>query len=97
MTTLSLSKILFWDADPEAIDYERHARDVIARVVMRGNWSDWQAIKAYYGLDRIREEMLQVRHLDPKSLAFLSILFGIPKAQFRCYTYQQSNPGHWIY
>lgn len=96
-TVPQFSKVLFWDTDFEKIDYDRHARDVIARVIMYGNWNDWTAVNAYYGLERIKTEMLQVRHLDKKSLHFLSFLFNIPKEQFRCYTWQQSNPPHWDY
>ncbi|MEO6038115.1 MAG: hypothetical protein ABIQ93_06850 [Saprospiraceae bacterium] len=95
-TTVPLfSKVLFWDTDFEKIDYDLQARDVIARVIMYGNWSDWTTAKAYYGLERIKDEMLQVRSLDKKSLHFLHFLFNTPKDQFRCYTWQQSNPAHW--
>ena len=94
---MELSKVLFWDTDYSKIDWEKHARDVISRVVMRGNFSDWQNIKTYYGLERIKEEMLHVRFLDKKTLNFLSVLFGIPKEKFRCYTWKQSIQKHWNY
>jgi hypothetical protein len=96
-TPPQLSRVLFWDTDYDKIDWDGKARYVIERVVTRGNWSDWLAIRAYYGLDRIRTEMLQSRDLDKKTLHFLSTLFDIPQEQFRCYTYIQSNPGHWVY
>ena len=94
---MNLSKVIFWDTDYATIDWDNKARYVIERVVVRGNWSDWLAIREYYGLERIREEMLQSRDLDPKSMSFLSVIFNIPKEQFRCYTQIQSSPGHWIY
>lgn len=96
-TPPQLSRVLFWDTDYDKIDWDGKARYVIERVVTRGNWSDWLAIHAYYGLERIRTEMLQSRDLDKKTLHFLSTLFDIPEEQFRCYTYIQSNPGHWVY
>jgi len=92
---MTLSKGIFWDAQYDTIDWDKHVRYIIGRVVTRGNWSDWLAIQEYYGLDRIKTEMLQERYLDKKALNFLSKLFNIPKAQFRCYILQQSNPGHW--
>jgi hypothetical protein len=95
--TLQLSRVLFWDTDYDRIDWDKRARYVIERVVTRGNWSDWLAIKEYYGLELIRLEMLESRDLDKKSLNFLSKLFNIPQDKFRCYTFQQSNPGHWNY
>ena len=92
---LQLSRAIFWDTDYDKIDWAAKARYVIGRVVMRGNWSDWLAIREYYGLERIQFEMLQERYLDKKALHFLANLFQLPKTQFRCYTLQQSNPGHW--
>ncbi|MEO0006255.1 MAG: hypothetical protein RJA20_451 [Bacteroidota bacterium] len=94
---MSLSKVIFWDTDYNSIDFENKARYVIERVVMYGTLSDWRIIQARYGMDRIRDELLQSRELDPRSLSFLSCIFEIPKEQFRCWKYIQSNPGHWIY
>ena len=94
---MELSKVLFWDTNYDSIDWDKRARYVIERVVSYGNMSDWNAICAYYGLDRICNEMLQSRDLDPKTLSFLSCIFNIPKEQFRCYNTIQSNPGHWTY
>jgi hypothetical protein len=90
-----LSKTLFWDVDFEQIDYDRRARYVIERVVMYGNWDEWQEIKRYYGLEKIKVETMQVRYLDGKTLSFLSQYFQVQKKEFRCYTWQQSNPLRW--
>ena len=92
---MNLSRVIFWDTDYDKIDWEKKARFVIERVVTRGNWSDWLAIQEFYGIDRIRNEMLRTRYLDKKTLNFLSKLFDVSKEQFRCYTLQQLNPGHW--
>ena len=92
-----LPPILFWDIDPDKLDYNAKARYVIGRVVMYGSLADWKAILAYYGAERIRDEMLQERYLDKKSLNYLSFYFEVPKTEFRCYTLQQSTPKHWDY
>lgn len=94
---LMLPSILFWDIDPDKLDYNAKARYVIGRVVMYGSLADWKAILAYYGAERIRDEMLQERYLDKKSLNYLSFYFDVPKTEFRCYTLQQSTPKHWDY
>jgi len=94
---MNLSRVIFWDTDYDKIDWDNKARYVIERVVTHGNWSDWIAIQQRYGLERIRTEMLQSRDLDKKALNFLSKFFDIPQEQFRCYTFQQSNLGHWDY
>lgn len=92
-----LSDILFWDIDPSKLDYQAKARYVIGRVVMYGSLADWKAILSNYGPDRVRDEMMNERYLDRRSLNFLSFYFKIPRTKFRCYTLQQSNPKHWDY
>lgn len=94
---MNLSRVLFWETNYDTIDWEKNARYVIERVLTYGNMSDWNAIRAYYGMDRIRDEMLQSRDLDRKTLHFLSCIFNIPKDKFRCYNIIRSNPGHWVY
>lgn len=94
---MKLSKVLFWDTNYDTIDWDKQVRYVIERVVTYGNMSDWQAIRKKYGMDRIRDEMLQSRSLDPKTLSFLSCIFDIPQEQFRCYTQIQSSKAHWVY
>ena len=88
---MNLSKYLFWDTNYNDIDWQSHARYVIERVLMRGSLEDWKQIKEYYGLQKIKEEAIQSRALDKITLNFCSILFGIPKEQFKCYTQEQSN------
>ena len=94
---MELSKIIFWDTDEEKVDYERNARYIISKVVMYGTIDDWKQIKSYYGLQRIKQEMLQERYLDKKALSFLSCILETPKEEFRCYTEQRSIPPHWNY
>jgi hypothetical protein len=88
---------LFWDANPDELDMDSHKAYIIQRVLERGTMSDWRLIKAYYGLKTIGEEAVKFRTLDPKARTFITALTGIPKEKFRCYTYQQSMPKHWVY
>lgn len=94
---MELSPVLFWDTDVRNLDYEKHARYIMEKVIMFGTLDDWKKINEYYGRERIRTEMLKSRVLDPKSLSFLSCIFDIPKQQFKCYTQIQSQSGHWSY
>lgn len=89
--TFRLPAILFWDIDPSKLDYEAKARFVIGRVVMYGTLADWKATLDHYGPERVRDEMLQERYLDKKTLNYLSFYFDVPKTEFRCYTLQQYN------
>ena len=59
------------------------------------NKDDLDMVKQYYGLGRIVEIAKGFRELEPRALAYLSAISQTPKEQFRCYTYQRSNPQHW--
>ncbi len=93
---MNLSRVIFWDTQYDTINWEKKARFVIERVVMYGTVEDWRTIKAFYGINRIKEEMLQARDLDAKTLSFLSCIFDIPKEEFRCYIEKQLQPQHWV-
>jgi len=94
---MNLSKTLFWDTDPTKIDYEKNARHIIERVLQRGDLCDWFEIKKYYGLDRIKSEVTQIRHLDKVTLNFCCKYFQLSKEQFKCYTTDQSIQKLWNY
>ncbi len=87
-----LSRSLFWDTNPDTVDYDKHPRYVIEKVITRGQFEDWEEIKRYYGLETIKECALKSRDLNPKALSFLSAIFDIPKEKFKWYMQTQSNP-----
>ncbi|MEY3443112.1 MAG: hypothetical protein RLZZ519_1393 [Bacteroidota bacterium] len=89
---MKFSKNLFWDTDESKLDFEANARSIIARVSERGRQEDWFEILRYYGENRLREEVVQIRSIEPKTLAFLSLVLEIPIESFRCYKEQQSFP-----
>lgn len=92
-----LNKALFWDTDFEQIDYENNARFIIERVLTRGNWNDWKELKKYYGLNKIKDEALQIRYLDKITLNFCHTFFNIQKEKFRCYNTEPSIRQLWNY
>ena len=83
---MNLPSYLFWDIEEDALDYQENAHFIIKRVVQRGSLNDWIEIKAYYGLEFIKQEILKIRDLDTKSHIFFSYYFGIDKSEFRCST-----------
>lgn len=95
--TLELPSILFWDIDPENLDNIRNRRLIIERVFTHGDIDDLKKIIRFYGIDTIKKEIIKAGNLDKKTLAWTSIVFGIPKTHFRCYTKRQSNKVHWTY
>lgn len=94
---MNLNKTLFWDINPDELDFEKNARFIIERVLTRGKLTDWYEALHYYGWERIKIESLQIRYLDNLTLVFCSTIFEIPKTEFRCYKEKQSMPIHWNY
>ncbi|MDY0017700.1 MAG: hypothetical protein RBS89_07665 [Candidatus Delongbacteria bacterium] len=90
-------KELFWDVDYEKIDFTEHARFVIGRVVMRGNLNDWNNLKDFYGLEKIRSEAVKIRYLDKRTLSYLSVILNVKKEKFRCYNTEPSIKALWDY
>ncbi len=85
MLTLPLRKELFWDIDLDSLDVDKNARFVIVRVFKNGNLEELQTLLKYYGREKITSQIITAPSLDEKTLAFASVLLGIPKERFRCY------------
>jgi len=67
-----LSPQLFWDVDPRTIDIEKNASWLLARVLQRGTWEDWQVISKLYGRSTLRDLATSLK-VDEKSANFLRI------------------------
>lgn len=92
-----LSKQLFWDVNITEIDAEIHSLFIVERVLTRGTLDDFRAIKNYYGVDKLKLIIVEIKNLDERTLSFCSVYFSIPKSKFRCYNFKQSNQTHWNY
>jgi hypothetical protein len=79
------SNSCFWDQDYTKLDFEKSKNYIIERVVSRGGSKDELELFRYYGYEVIKEEVVKIRYLNRKILNYLSILFKIPREQFRCY------------
>lgn len=88
----NIDKRLFWDTDPNTIDFDKHSRYVIDKVVRLGQIEDWREILRFYGPERIKNEVTQILWLDDKTLYFLSHYFKVPLEDFKCYRHKQSIP-----
>jgi hypothetical protein len=91
----NISKTAFWDVNFEEIDFEKNTRDIINRVLMNGLLTDWKEINSYYGIEKIKEEVVQMRYLPNITINFCSFYYQIPKEEFRCYKLKQSIPKLW--
>lgn len=81
----------------EHIDKSQHAGFVLERVMMYGTLEDWKILKLLYSKKELRNMAVTLRTLDDFSISFLSLVLGVDKNQFRCYTQKQSHPSFWNY
>ena len=94
---LQLRPNLFWDVNVEDMDLKKHRADVIERITSRGRLDEFKLMLQYYGRETVKDILLQTRYLDKRTLSFCSLIFDVPKTEFRCYKLAQLNPGYWDY
>lgn len=106
MTTLSiqskkpvelLSKHLFWDIDPNVLEWERSKKTIIERVIERGSLEEWVCIVKIYTLEGIVNTAKTFRTMSPIDLNFIATISNTPKEEFRCYNTRLLTGQHWIY
>lgn len=90
-----MSPHLFWDVDIKNIEFDQHRGYIVQRVLEYGLMEDWNALKDAIGIPAIVETCKTLRTLDPKALAFISLISKTPIEEFRCYTTRLSNPTLW--
>ena len=81
---LLLRSTLFWDVGPRKLDAEKNAQFIIGRVLDFGNLKEWEVIKNFYGLVKIRKVAQKHIFFDPRSANFWAMIFGIPFKNLRC-------------
>ena len=91
----NISKHLFWDINTDLSDKEKNKTIIIERVINRGDINDVKIIISEYGLDTIKQEIVNAGFLDKKTLNWVSLFLNIPKTKFRCYKKTQSKQVHW--
>lgn len=92
-----LNKTYFWDIDPDHLDDIKSRKLIIERVMKYGNIVEIQQVRKYYGEKEIKQTVCNLNYIDPKTLNFISMLFQIPKTEFKCYIRQQLTGQHWSY
>ena len=97
MLTIDLPESLFWDVNINTINENTNKRLIIERVFTLGDIAHVKEIIKYYGIETIKEEIVNAGFLDKKTLSWLSIFLEIPKNKFKCYKKTQSNKIHWNY
>ena len=58
---------------------------ILERVFTRGTENDEKKVFDYYGINIIKETILNIKYIDKKTLNYLSIILSVPKENFKCY------------
>ncbi len=97
MNIPSISKKAFWDVDFSQLDFEKSSPFIMEKVFNYGDWNDQVVIMRYYGLPRIRSEIINASYLRKPVLSFLCTILHLQKTDFLCYRKMQLNPIPWSY
>ena len=91
----NLSPIAFWDVAFDQIDFETDSLFVMNKVFNYGLWSDILEVLNYYGLDRIRNEIVQAAYLKKTALSFLCLILELNETDFKAYQRRQERKPIW--
>jgi len=80
-----LSKYLFWDYNIDTLDPINDINLILERVFTQGTENDEKEIFRFYKINKIKNSIINIKYFDRKTLNYLSIIFKIPKEEFRCY------------
>jgi hypothetical protein len=61
ITINDFSKHLFWDVDLSDFDFQKHKIHLVQKVLEHGLIKDWNLLKEAYGLDTIKEILLNIK------------------------------------
>ena len=86
------NKRIFWDVDPEKLDFEKRASFIIERVFERGDVEDIRMCRRFYGDVRISEALLNAKWLMPHTVYLAAALFNNQPQDYRCYKLAQLSP-----
>lgn len=73
----TFSSQAIWNMDSEKLDAEKYPEYTIASVVERGTSKDISELVRYYGLDMIKQTILNADQLLPRTIYLAQTLFGI--------------------
>ena len=90
-----LRQELFWEYDINALQLDADEQVIVPRIAMRGRVDDIRFLFRHYGMERIKNILLQVPYLDKYTLSLFSLLLNEPQENFRCYKRKQLNQPFW--
>jgi hypothetical protein len=91
----NIAKIAFWDVNFETIDFEANSVFVMSKVFNYGTWTDIVETFRFYGIDRIKKEIVQVSYFKNTALFFLCVILDLTEDDFIAYQKRQAHTTIW--
>ncbi len=66
----------FWDIDPNTLDFKRHKRYIIERILEMGDETAVRWLRSTFSDEDIRDVVKRTRGLSKKSLRFWQAVIG---------------------
>lgn len=93
----NLPRRLFWDWDFDKIDWRKGSSSIIARVLERGNKTEWAELVRFYGKTQVIKALKKgITYLPDYAIKDVCGYFDLSKEALACYAHKQSGKGHWI-
>lgn len=93
----NLPKHLFWDQRYDEMDWVGGYRNIIARVIERGNADDWQEMLRFYGQSKIIDALLhEIKYLPDFAIEDACNYFNLRKEDLLSYNREQSRKQNWL-
>lgn len=94
----NLNRVLFWDLDIDAMDFDKAYKSVIARIVERGDQEEIDEIVRFYGLEKVVTTIRDEIYFLPNYAIDRAIRFfpELKKEEMYCYLNRKDKPYHWI-
>ena len=73
-----LHKSLFWDVNPENLEWQKNSQFIIERTLQRGLTKEVDAIFSVYTIEQITKAVIKSKTLDKKTANYFSIKLNIP-------------------
>ena len=91
----NLSRTAFWDVDFAQLDFEADSLLVMSKVFNYGRWTDILEVFKYYGLERVKQEIVQAAYLKKTVLSFLCVILDLTENDFTAYQRRQERKPVW--
>lgn len=85
-----LSSHLFWDVNKETLDWDKHLRLIVERVIQRGTYKNLLLIEKVYGKEKISDVIKHLPFLTTKDMMFVHRYYNIALEDLKCYKMRRS-------